>query len=100
MKKWKKWPRSKEVFEGIGKYKGPPVEIQVEEGVRPVVQPPRRRPHLYQEPLREHIQELLEAVVIESRHGKSGKSSASRFAFSNFRLGEIPNLSLFSGFFR
>ena len=49
MKKWKKWPRSKEVFEGIGKYKGPPVEIQVEEGIRPVVQPCRRitlRSHL------------------------------------------------------
>ena len=27
----------KEVFEGIGKYKGPPVEIQVKEGARPVV---------------------------------------------------------------
>ena len=51
----------KEVFEGIGKYKGPPVEIQVQEGVRPVVQPPRRIPLHYQEPLREHIQELLEA---------------------------------------
>ena len=54
-----------EVFEGIGKYKGPPVKIQVEEGVRPVVQPPRRIPLHYQEPLREHIQELLEAGVIE-----------------------------------
>ena len=31
----------KEVFEGIGKYKGPPIEIQIKEGVRPVVQPPR-----------------------------------------------------------
>ena len=40
----------KEVFEGIGKYKGPPVEIQVKEGVRPVVQPPRRIPLHYQEP--------------------------------------------------
>ena len=33
-----------------------------------------------------------------ARHEKSGKCSASRFAFSNFRLGEIPNLSLFSFF--
>ena len=39
-------------------YKGPPVEIQVKEGVRPVVQPPRRTPLHYQELLREHIQEL------------------------------------------
>ena len=46
----------KEIFEGIGKYRGPPVEIQVKEGVRPVVQPPRRIPLHYQEPLREHIQ--------------------------------------------
>ena len=42
----------KEVFEGIGKYKGPPVEIQVKEEVRPVVQPPRRIPLHYQEPLK------------------------------------------------
>ena len=57
----------KEVFQGIGKYKGPPVEIQVKEVVRPVVQPPRRIPLHYQEPLREHIQELLEAGVIKGR---------------------------------
>ena len=43
----------KEVFEGIGKYEGPPVEIQGKEGVRPVVQPPRRIQLHYQEPLRE-----------------------------------------------
>ena len=30
-----------------------------------------------------------------SRHGKSEKCSASIFAFSNFRKGEIPNLGLF-----
>ena len=41
-----------EVFEGIGKYKGPPVEIQIKEGVRPVVQAPRRIPLHYHEPLR------------------------------------------------
>ena len=34
------------------------------------------------------------------RHGKSEKSSASRFAFSNFHKGEIPNLGLFYGIFR
>ena len=54
----------KEVFEGIGKYKGPPVELQVQEGVRPVVQAPGRIPLHYQEPLKEHIQELLDAGVI------------------------------------
>ena len=63
-----------EVFEGIWKYKGPPVEIQIKEGVRPVVQPPRRIPLHYQEPLREHIQELLEAGVIEGplQHEEEG----------------------------
>ena len=69
MKRW-----NKEVFEGIGKYKGPPVEIQVEEGARPVVQPPRMIPLHYQEPLKKHIQELLEAGVIESplQHEEEG----------------------------
>ena len=40
MKRW-----NKEVFEGIGKYKGPPVEIQVEGGDRHVVQQPTIRNH-------------------------------------------------------
>ena len=64
----------KEVFEGIGKYKGPPVKIQVKEGVRPVVQPPRRIPLHYQEPLKEHLEELLEAGVIEGplQHEEEG----------------------------
>ena len=64
----------KEVFEGIGKYKGPPVQIQVEEGVRPVVQPPRRIPLHYQEPLEKHIKELLEEGVIEGplQHEEEG----------------------------
>ena len=64
----------KEVFEGIGKYKGPPVELQVQEGVRPVVQAPGRIPLHYQEPLKEHIQELLDAGVIEGplQHEEEG----------------------------
>ena len=32
------------VFQGIGKYKGAPIKIQVEEGAIPVIQPPRRIP--------------------------------------------------------
>jgi hypothetical protein len=55
----------KEVFEGIGKYKGDPVKIQVEEGARPVIQPPRRIPLHLREPLRLHIEELKEYGVVE-----------------------------------
>ena len=64
----------KELFEGIGKYKGPPVKIQVKERVRPVVQPPRRIPLHYQDPLEKHIQELLEAGVSEGplQHEEEG----------------------------
>ena len=39
------------------------MEIQVEEGVRPVVHTPRRIPFHYQEPLREHIQDQLPQAV-------------------------------------
>ena len=38
----------------------------------------------------------MKVVLIICRHGKSEKSSASRFAFSNFRLGDIPNFLDFS----
>ena len=63
-----------EGFEGIGKYKGPPMQIQVKEGVRPLVQPPRRIPLHYQEPLKEHIQELLDVGVIKGplQHEEGG----------------------------
>ena len=43
---------------------------------------------------------LLVTEGVLGRHGKSEKSSASRFTFLNFRKGEIPNLGLFSGIFR
>ena len=46
----------------------------MKEGVRPVVQPPRRKPLHYQKPLEEHIKELLEAGVIEGplQHKEEG----------------------------
>ena len=53
------------VFQGIGKYKGAPIKIQVEEGATPVIQPPRRIPMHYREPLKEHLKEMLEQDVIE-----------------------------------
>ena len=53
------------VFQGIGKFKGAPIKIQVEDGATPVIQPPRRIPMHYREPLREHLKEMLEQDVIE-----------------------------------
>ena len=34
----------KPLFQGIGRYKGPPVQIQVRSAARPVIQLPRRIP--------------------------------------------------------
>ena len=55
----------KRLFQGIGRYKGPPVQIQVKPGARPVIQPPRRIPLHYREPLEDHLAKLLEQDVIE-----------------------------------
>ena len=49
----------------IGKYKGDPVKIQMEEGVTPVIQPPRRVPLHYVQPLKDHLEELKKEDVIE-----------------------------------
>ena len=53
------------LFGRVGKYKGPAVKIQLKEGVQPVIQPPRRIPLHYVEPLNDHLKELLEEDVIE-----------------------------------
>ena len=55
----------RDMFGGVGKYKGPAVKIQLKEGVKPVIQPPRRIPLHYVEPLKDHLKELLEEDVIE-----------------------------------
>ena len=55
----------KPLFQGIGWYKGSPIQIQVKPGARPVIQPPRRIPLHYREPLEDHLAELLEQDVIE-----------------------------------
>lgn len=54
-----------DVFWGIGRYKGEEVEIQVQEGAIPVIQPPRRIPLQYRQPLTDHLEELLKEDVIE-----------------------------------
>ena len=54
-----------DIFGGLGKYKGDPVKIQVDEQAEPVIQPPRRIPIHYRQALEDHLDELLEADVIE-----------------------------------
>ena len=55
----------KEVFQGIGRYKGEPLKIQVKDGARPVIQPPRRIPLHLKQPLKDHLAELVEQGVVE-----------------------------------
>ena len=47
----------RDIFGGVGKYRGPAVKIQLKEGVKPVIQPPRRIPLHYVEPLKDHLKE-------------------------------------------
>ena len=54
-----------DIFGGVGKYKGDPVKIQVKEGVKPIIQPARRIPLHYRQPLKDHIEELIREEVIE-----------------------------------
>ena len=54
-----------DVFGGIGKYKGEPVKIQMEDNVKPVIQAPRRIPLHYLERLKQHLEEMVENNVIE-----------------------------------
>ena len=54
-----------DIFGGIGRYNGLPVKIQMKENVVPIVQPPRRIPLHYVEPLKQHLDELVEAGVVE-----------------------------------
>ena len=56
---------NKEVFQGIGRYRGKPIKIQVKEGVRPVIQPARRIPLHLRQPLKDHLEELVEQGVVE-----------------------------------
>ena len=54
-----------DIFGGIGKYKGDLVKIQMKEDVPAVIQPPRRIPLHYRQPLKDHLEELLKEDVIE-----------------------------------
>ena len=55
----------KGIFGGVGKYKGDPVRIQMDERVKPIIQPPRKIPLHYVKPLEDHLEELLKEDVIE-----------------------------------
>ena len=55
----------KGIFGGVGKYKGDPVRIQMDERVKPIIQPPRKILLHYVKPLEDHLEELLKEDVIE-----------------------------------
>ena len=55
----------RDIFGGVGKYKGPEIKIQIRENVVPVIQARRRIPLHYTKPLEDHLKELLEEDVIE-----------------------------------
>ena len=59
----------KPLFQGIGQYKGPPIQIQVKPGARPVIQLPRRILLHYREPLEDHL--------ARCRRKKGGPGSAT-----------------------
>ena len=54
-----------DIFEEVGKYKGDPVRIQAKIGVKFIIQPARRIPLHYRQPLKNHIEELIQEGVIE-----------------------------------
>ena len=65
------------------------MEIQVEEGVRPVVHTPRRIPFHYQEPLREHIQDQLpQAVTRKLLRRKMAKDETLQKLREDIRTGK------------
>ena len=55
----------KDIFGGVGKYEGPEIKIQLKENIRPVIQPPRRIPLHYTQPLADHLKEILAEDVIK-----------------------------------
>ena len=55
----------KDIFGGIGKYKGDPIKIQIADIINPVIQSPRRIPLHYRQPQKDHLAEMVEEDVIE-----------------------------------
>ena len=53
------------IFKGIGKYRGEPVKIQFTANVAPIIQPPRRIPLHYVQPLKDHLAEMIKEDVIK-----------------------------------
>ena len=51
-----------DIFGGVGRYKGDPVKIHVDENAEPVIQPPRRIPIHYKQALEDHLDELLQEM--------------------------------------
>ena len=51
-----------DIFKGIGKYRGEPVKIQLTDNVLPIIQPPRRIPLHYVQPLKDHLEEMIKEI--------------------------------------
>ena len=54
-----------DIFQGVGRYRGEPVKIQMTDNVLPIIQPPRRIPLHYIQPLKDHLAEMIDQDVIE-----------------------------------
>ena len=55
----------KDLFEGVGEAKMDPIHIQVKEGTVPIAQKRRKVAYQYMDLLKKHLDELLEAGIIE-----------------------------------
>ena len=62
----------KDRFVGIGKLKGVQVDLNVDPGVKPVTQPPRRQPFSIRQKMEEELQHLLEQDIIEKVNEPTG----------------------------
>lgn len=62
----------KDRFVGMGKLKGVQVDLNVDPGVKPVGQPPRRQPFSVRQKMEEELQHLLEQDIIEKVNEPTG----------------------------
>ena len=54
-----------DIFKGMGKYQGEPVKIEIPDNISPIIQPLRRIPLHYVQPLKDHLAEMIKEDVIE-----------------------------------
>ena len=81
----------KMLFKGIGKAKIDPIHIYTKKGREPVAQRQRPVARHYLEPLKKHLEELLEGDVIEgplgSEHARAGSLMWSSQGSPGIRTG-------------